>query len=369
MKFSTTVSAGLMATAALAQPLHHAHKRDVDVVTVGVTNYVTVLGNNAAPPTSSAAAAAASTSSAAAVAAASSAVSEAAEEVSSSVPTTLAVATSSAAASSSSAAASSSSSVSTSAGSSGAYGITYSPYSSSGGCKSASEVASDLEKLTGFDVIRIYGVDCDQVPNVYAGKSSSQKLFLGIYDVSDISGGLETIKSGINSDWDCVDTIAIGNELVNSGEATVAEVKSYVDQAKSILTGYGYTGPVVSVDTFIAVLDNTGLCDISDYIAINAHAFFDSTCTASNAGEWALSTLQSVSSACGGKKVVITESGWPSEGSSNGDAVPGTSEQESAISALKSVVGSDVILFTAYNDLWKSPGEYGVEQYWGIFSE
>lgn len=366
MKFSTTVSAGLMATAALAQPLHHAHKRDVDVVTVGVTNYVTVLGNNASPPTSSVAAAAATSSAAAVVEAASS---EAAEAVSSSVPTTLAVATSAASSSSSAAASSSSSSSSTSAGSSGAYGITYSPYSSSGGCKSASEVASDLEKLTGFDVIRIYGVDCDQVANVYAAKSSSQKLFLGIYDVSDISGGLESIKSGINSDWDCVDTISIGNELVNSGEASVSEVKSYVDQAKSTLSGYGYTGPVVSVDTFIAVLDNPGLCDVSDYIAINAHAFFDSTCTASNAGEWALSTLQSVSSACSGKKVVITESGWPSQGSSNGDAVPGSSQQESAISALKSSVGNDVILFTAYNDLWKSPGEYGVEQYWGIISE
>ena len=51
-------------------------------------------------------------------------------------------------------------------GSGGAKGITYSPYSDNGGCKSESQIASEVAKLSGFDVIRLYGVDCSQVEAV-----------------------------------------------------------------------------------------------------------------------------------------------------------------------------------------------------------
>ncbi|EDO16510.1 hypothetical protein Kpol_513p26 [Vanderwaltozyma polyspora DSM 70294] len=265
----------------------------------------------------------------------------------------------------------SSSSASSSVSDAGAKGISYSPYSNSGGCKSLSEIKSDLSILSNYDVIRIYGVDCDQVANLLQAKASSQKLFLGIYYMDQIQAGVETIQAAVSSygSWDDIYTVSIGNELVNAGEATPSQIKQYIDTGRSALTSAGYTGPVVSVDTFVAVINNPDLCNYSDYIAVNAHAYFDYNTAAADAGTWLATQIDNVYKACGSSKnVLITESGWPSKGDTYGAAIPSKANQETAIAAIKEKCGSQTLLFTAYNDYWKSPGQYGVEQYWGIYS-
>ncbi|VEU20457.1 DEKNAAC101313 [Brettanomyces naardenensis] len=251
----------------------------------------------------------------------------------------------------------------------GTRGITYSPYTSTGDCKSTEEVASDLAQLADYDLIRLYGVDCNQVGNVLQGKAANQTLFLGIFYVNDIEGGVQTIADAIQQygSWDDVDTVSVGNELVNDGEATVAQIGQYIDTARAALTGAGYTGPVVSVDTHVAIIANPGLCALSDYIAFNAHAYFDGNVVASDAGKWLLGNIQEVSSICGGKRTAVVESGWPTQGSVNGLAVPSKENQQAALSSIAGACGNDTIAFTAFDDLWKAPGPQGVEQYWGIY--
>lgn len=251
-----------------------------------------------------------------------------------------------------------------------AKGISYSPYTDSGDCKTAAEVASDLAQLTDFSVIRLYGVDCNQVENVLAAKTSSQQVFQGIFDMSAIESGVETISAAITStgaSWDDFYTISIGNELVNDGEATVDQVASYVSTARSALESAGYTGSVVAVDTFIAVINNPGLCSISDYMAVNAHAYFDYNTAAADAGPWVLEQIQRVWYACGGdKNVLVTETGWPSSGDTYGAAVPSLANQEAAIASIQDTCANDVFLFSAFDNKWAAPGAYDVEQYFGI---
>lgn len=252
-----------------------------------------------------------------------------------------------------------------SVGSSGALGVIYSPYTNNGGCKSSEAVKKDLEGLAGYDIIRIYGTDCNQVANVYAGKAPHQKIFAGVFDVFNIENNLEIMHAGLKGDWSAVHTVSIGNELVNNGQASVSDIARYMKTARSKLAALGYTGPVVAVDTFIAVINNPGLCELSDYLAVNAHAYFDGGVTAAQAGPWAEEQIQRVWNTCGSsKKVAIVESGWPSQGPSNGKAVCSEADQKAAVSSLKSTIGNDLFLFTAYNDLWKTPG---VEQWWGIY--
>ncbi|RCK67166.1 Cell surface mannoprotein MP65 [Candida viswanathii] len=258
-------------------------------------------------------------------------------------------------------------------GSAGAKGVTYSPYSDDGGCKSGSQIASEVASLSGYSIIRLYGVDCDQVAQVLKAKTSSQKIFAGIFDVANIESGVETLASAVKSygSWDDIYTVSIGNELVNAGSATPSQIGGYISQGKSALKSAGYTGSVVSVDTFIAVINNPELCQYSDYMAVNAHAFFDGHIAAADAGSWVLQQIQRVWTACGGEKnVLITETGWPHKGDTNGVAIPSKSNQQSAISSIKSSCGDSSIIFTAYDDLWKtdSGSTFNAEKYWGILS-
>jgi len=283
-------------------------------------------------------------------------------------PSTTEAPSSYAPASSSSAPAPSSSSSSGSSGSSG-YGLSYSPYNSDSSCKTQDQVNTDFDMISGYGMIRIYGTDCNQVSTVLSAASAKgMKLFAGVFDITQVSSEIQTIIDAANGNWDSFDTISIGNEGVNDGTYTVSAVVAAIGTARSMLSSAGYTGKVVTVDTFVAIMANPALCQASDYAAANCHAFFDNTVTADQAGAYVLSQAEGVSQACGGMDTVITESGWPSQGEANGVAVPSESNQQAAISSLKSSFSSNIILFTAFNDMWKTntAETFDAEQYWGI---
>ncbi|KAG7662097.1 uncharacterized protein J8A68_004359 [[Candida] subhashii] len=257
----------------------------------------------------------------------------------------------------------------------GAKGITYSPYTKSGQCKTAAEVASDIAKLSDFDLIRLYSTDCSGIENVLAAINSNQQLFLGVWTINPVQNELNDIVNAIGGSsrgWGVVHTIAIGNELVNSGAATVGDIQSAVSAARQYLktNAPDYNGYIVSVDTLVAVVANPALCQVSDYLAVNSHPYWDGNVDPSNSGPWLEQQIANLQGACGSdKQVLITETGWPTQGQPYGNCVPSVANQVSAIQSIVQSLGSKVFVFTMYNDYWKDPGPYGVEQHWGVFGD
>ncbi|GMG37069.1 unnamed protein product [Ambrosiozyma monospora] len=353
----------LLLGSAMAQPIghiHHQHAKRDEVVVVTETHVVTVNGEGQTIDYVHASADSTTES----------ATTTQAAQVAPTTTTSYSPAATTAAETSSSSSSSSAAAASETGNFSGSTkGITYSPYSSSGACKSAEEVASDLAKLSEYSLIRLYGVDCNQVENVFKGKADGQKLMLGIFDMGSISDAVSTIASAVEScgSWDDVTTVSVGNELVNNGEATPSQIKEYIATARSALTSAGYSGKVVSVDTHVAIINNPELCEYSDYIVFNAHSYWDGTIYPDGAGAWLLLQMQRVSNACGGKQVLCAETGWPTQGDANGVAVPSKENQQTALSSIASSCGSAAVAFNAFNDLWKNPGSKNVEQYWGIY--
>ena len=250
------------------------------------------------------------------------------------------------------------------------YGLSYSPYDNNGDCKTADQISQDLQAFSGYGYLRIYGTDCDQTALVLpAAKARNMKIMAGVYDITDVASEIALIVSAASGDWSAIDTVSVGNEVINSGTGTVAEVVSAVNQAKSLLSAAGYTGNVVTVDTFNAIIANPELCQVSDFAAANCHAFFDSSITADQAGSYVKEQAQQVQNACNGKLTIITESGWPSNGQTNGAAVPSEANQQAAISSLRSSFSDNLVLFSAFNDYWKQnfAGSFDAEQYWGIY--
>lgn len=248
------------------------------------------------------------------------------------------------------------------------HGVSYAAYRADHSCKTKEDIDDDFDQMKGlYSVVRTYGVDCHQVEYIYeAAKRIGVKVFYGIWDLDAVEEEAKEIAAGVNGDWEIVDSISVGNELVNNGEATPDQVVSAVKQARAILRKEGFEGPVVAVDTFIATEEHPQLCEMSDYCAINAHAFFDGTISAEEAGPWLVRTVKSMKSKLSTeKRVIITETGWPTEGAANGLAVPGLKNQKVALESISKSFAEnpgDIILFSAFNDLWKGDRD----KYWGI---
>ena len=278
-----------------------------------------------------------------------------------------------------------SNSTSGSGGSGSGYGIDYSPYHSDHACKTADEQATDYEQLSGYATVRIYGVDCDQVPSaVTAAKKHGFQLFLGIWHPAQAASEAETIVKAVGTDWTIVHSISVGNEgLDGTGEDAydMSTLSSGLTAARSALGAAGYDGSITTVEVWNKYIEDgytSQLCPVVDYIAVNCHAFFDADKTAEEAGQSVLDHMNAIKrdarENCGDKAddIVITESGWPTGGRANGNAVPGTTEQAAALDSLKASFSSQkdrLYLFSAFNDEWKDAGEFGQEKSWGIYGD
>lgn len=251
------------------------------------------------------------------------------------------------------------------------FGLTYAPYGESG-CKTKEEIRQEFESVDEYGSLRIYGTDCDQVSNIIdLAEERGMKVFLGVFDINNIEEETQAIIDGASSCWECVHTVSIGNELINSGEKSVDEVLAAMKTAGNMLRDAGYNGAIVTVDTAPAMIDHPALCEASDYPAVNLHAFFDGNVEASGAGQFVLEQSERVKKACGGKDPTITESGWPHQGETNGKAVPSRKNQQVAIQSLRDAFKDKpdrLYIFTLDDTPWKVDNEYtfGAEKFWGI---
>lgn len=200
-------------------------------------------------------------------------------------------------------------------------GIVYSPYGAKNQCKTAEVMAKEVDKLKGFSTIRIYGGDCNQLSIILkAAKGIGAKLMIGVWDIGKIGDELTEIIKVVKDDWEHVDTLAIGNELIDQlivkkaspaeksakADAVVAAIKT----ARERLGKAGWKNvPVVTVDTWIAIRDYPILCQNSDYIAANAHPYFDGNVDAAGSGKFFEVTVAPVLAQigpCKGKFIRIT---------------------------------------------------------------
>ncbi|KAL1602661.1 Cell surface mannoprotein mp65 [Paraconiothyrium brasiliense] len=256
-------------------------------------------------------------------------------------------------------------------------GITYDPYKGTTDkvdCKTADEIAADFDTMKDFGIVRIYGNDCGQIPvAVRAAKKNGQKLMGGIYaplqDVDSVVSALsDAVKQQNGGSWDIISLVSVENERVNAKAMTASDAQSTIDQARSALRNAGFNGPVGAVETVPAVIDNPGVCSTSDLVLVNIHAWFDQNTKAADAGKFVQSEVARVKKACGNKRVIVTESGWPHQGDSHDQAVASPEAQKAAIASIRAEFNSDLFLFSSFDSLWKSDdaSTFNAEKYWGI---
>jgi exo-beta-1,3-glucanase (GH17 family) len=260
------------------------------------------------------------------------------------------------------------------------WAIAYTAYDNEGNCKPQGQVASDVAAIAaaGFGSMRLYSTDCSTLDFVGpAAAAAGLKLILGVFikDSGECSSSSGTIVEQVNAivkwgQFGMVELIVAGNEAMAQGFCSASQLVQLITDVKKTFKGAGYTGPISTTDTVGAWQQGgaSALCDVMDVMTANIHAFFNAGTSADQAGSFVASQLQIIESICPSLPAYITESGWPTAGSCNGNACPGFSEQQAALSSIQAGLGSKTTFFSFSSDGWKQPGQWGVEQYFGCAS-
>lgn len=240
--------------------------------------------------------------------------------------------------------------------------------------------------MDGYDLVRIYGTDCDQVRNVVsAAKKTNKQLILGVFDIDNADTELDRILAQ-GGDLSNVRAITIGNEEVEKARqkvfasggseaeadgaaaARAAKVVEKVEAAKARLAGK-FAGDVSTVEMFAHFTTYPQLCAASTITTANVHPFFDPSTASSAAADFVAARVADLKKACGAdKRVVVTEAGWPKSGAARGAAVPSPQDQETALADLRAKFKHDLVFFSAFDESWKQAAadtSYA-EPHWGI---
>lgn len=164
-----------------------------------------------------------------------------------------------------------------------------------------------------------------------------------------------------------VDIAAVGNEVLYRNDLTETELLDFIRQVKSELPGI----PVGYVDAYYEFVQKPWISEICDVILSNCYPFWEGTEINGSLPHMKHMYAQAMSAAKG-KPVIITETGWPSQGESLGQSVP------SSINAMKYFINTqlwamdeniEVFYFSSFDESWKVGAEGDVGAYWGIWDK
>jgi len=177
----------------------------------------------------------------------------------------------------------------------------------------------------------------------------------------EIEGLISLAKEG------CVDIAAVGNEVMYRGDLTEDQLLDYINRVKEALPNI----PVGYVDAYYEFSHRPRITEICDVILTNCYPYWEG-CPI----EYSLSHMQSMfgsaRDAGKGKRVIITETGWPSEGGSLKGAIA-TNEN-----AMKYFIETqnwskfndiEIFYFSSFDESWKVGPEGAVGAYWGLWDK
>ena len=166
-----------------------------------------------------------------------------------------------------------------------------------------------------------------------------------------------------------VDIAAVGNEVLYRNDLSLAELVGYINQVKEALKGMEI--PVGYVDAYYEFSRHPILVESSDVVLANLYPYWEG-CPI----EYSLGHMQAmygqVVDAAQGKPIVITETGWPSEGGSLKGAVAGhEAAMKYFIDAISWTNENDIPIFyfSSFDESWKTGPEGDVGAHWGLWDK
>jgi len=178
---------------------------------------------------------------------------------------------------------------------------------------------------------------------------------------NEIEGLLELASKGL------VNIAAVGNEVIYRKELAENELISYINHVKENINNI----PVGYVDAYYEFRDRPNITNACDVILANCYPFWEG-CASEYSLLYMKDMFQEATKAANGKKVIITETGWPSAGSDLWGAHPSYKNflQYFINTQLWSKNNNiDIFYFSSFDESWKVDSEGDVGAYWGLWDK
>ena len=239
------------------------------------------------------------------------------------------------------------------------------------------QIDSDLKRLEGkVKAVRTYssGENLETVPQ-RAGKYGL-KVWHGAWLNNNDKENLEQINLLIdhaNKYKDTIERVIVGNEVLLRKDLTASELRRYIRQVKQRVTQ-----PVTYADVWEFWLRNPSLADEVDFITIHILPYWEDEPIGVDRREadgklaiekHLVDIYKKVQARFPDKKIVIGETGWPSDGRMRSDARPGRVEQVKYFSIFRQAAereGFDYNVIEAFDQYWKARQEGTVGAAWGL---
>lgn len=204
------------------------------------------------------------------------------------------------------------------------------------------------------------------VPEV--AKEMGLKTMVGAWLGPDKSKNEEEIAALIDmANKGLVDIAAVGNEVMYRKDLTEDELLGYLHQVKEALPNI----PVSYVDAYYEFSVRPRITEACDVILANCYPYWEG-CHIDYSLLHAKQMYYQALDAGKGKKVIISETGWPSQGTALDDAQP---SKENALRYFLNLqqwtaeAGIDMFYFSSFDEAWKVGAEGDVGAYWGLWDK
>ncbi|MDH3334880.1 MAG: glycosyl hydrolase family 17 protein [Gammaproteobacteria bacterium] len=252
------------------------------------------------------------------------------------------------------------------------HGLSFSPYIEGQGPKTIIEEAQIRDRLAVIEpyVRWIRSFSCTEghelIPAI--AKEKGLKTMVGVWLDDDREHNELEFENAIRiANEGHVDILAVGNEVLLRGDLTEDELLDYLRRAKEAAPGVdvGY------VDAYFEFVDHPRITDACDVLLANCYPFWEG-CPAEHALLYMKDMYRRVRSVANGKRVIVSETGWPNIGSAEGAAVPSF---ENAIKYFVDTCrwaedeGVEIFYFSSFDESWKVGAEGDVGAYWGLWDK
>jgi exo-beta-1,3-glucanase (GH17 family) len=178
----------------------------------------------------------------------------------------------------------------------------------------------------------------------------------------EIAGAIEIARAGH------ADILAVGNEVLLREDLSEDELLDYMSRVRQAVPP---DVPVGYVDAYYLFERHPRITAACDVVLTNCYPFWEG-CPRDQAIAYMQSMYQRTVAVAAGKKVVISETGWPHTGTAFHGAVP------TVEGAMRYFIDTfrwarrddvEVFYFEAFDEAWKVGAEGDVGAYWGLWDK